>query len=1126
MEREPEQEEGEGLAGADSWPSPPPSSSPSVLQLPAFEEELAPASLPGEISVLEVEDHEPLFGEEAFLRSPGSIPPHLHSKQSWHKWGLAAAGSVLVIVAISVAFKSSKSGKELQKGNFSSSFEVVAEANLTAWNFTATIYRHKNTGAEVVSIQTVDHNKAGAIVFRTPVTNNRGTPHVLEHCVLGGSKKYPTKAPPPIDRLEESSLFSFLNAETYNERTLFPVASPNLKDFHNLMEVYIDAVFNPMFLEEERIFKQEGWHHSLQDASKPEEVDFVGVVLSEMRGALADSEARLELTIDQQLYPATTYSHHSGGIPEELLELTFEQTKAYYHQFYHPSNARFWFYGDDPVQERLRLVHEALKESLASAPSAADSSKVRPQPRFTVPRKYSGVYPAAYNTEKSYVVVAWMLGGEDGLPLVEELAMRVLEDLLLGDETAPLRKELETLKDTQIWRGSGMEPMEEERIQPRFTIGLESMAISADSDESLGPTIHMKIMNTLRELSHSGFDMADIEASLVKVEMGLRRGPAEDGIWGVTLLRRMAGKWIWGRGILEAMAFDRTIQELRSMEEEMRASGKGLFQTLIAKHLLENMHRADITLAASTAAAEKQEEEAKRQREDTAWQFPANSGRAKALVAATLDLVKWQESPDSPEAVASVPTLELTDVDRSVPKGLSDITTPYEGCTLLQQEQPTGGLLFASLALDLNSVEWEQVHLLPVLTAAMDRVGFKDQDANQRFQLEGRTTGGITYSTFVETRVGSESDPAFYLVIRGMAMAAKAGDLLVLIQKALLELDLESREADEVLARYVRDHVADLQQDLQDNIFGWARRKAATMMSSAGWLDGQLRGFIHLERMVGLRNDVARQLGPKKLCMQLRKLLSGILYKHGTVLSLTGDSGALAAAQHAADKLLEMLRPVPGTSAARKHWLETTPPANVVLLDNSQSNNNIVAQAHVLPDSSAFAALQPLSRFLLTEVRMKRGAYGAYASMDLTGQVFEFSSYLDPGMDSTLHAFHSAPQHLRQAAKELTRRRLDSAILGGLRELEPYRAPAARGEVALQNFLRNVTGADLQARRDHLFAATANTFEGLAGALEDAEFVVIAAASEETAHSSQKPDGTPTFDQFIILGSYFCSVGY
>ncbi|MGM0646564.1 MAG: insulinase family protein, partial [Thermodesulfobacteriota bacterium] len=451
------------------------------------------------------------------------------------------------------------------------------------------LYRHDRTGAEVLSVENQDTNKVFGISFRTPPNDSTGVAHILEHSVLCGSRKYPLKE--PFVELLKGSLQTFLNAMTFPDKTCYPVASQNTQDFYNLIDVYLDAVFHPRLTE--NIFRQEGWHYELE--SPEDTLRLKGVVYNEMKGAYSSPDGLLSEYSQQTLFPDTTYGLDSGGNPSQIPELTFEQFLDFHRTYYHPSNARIFFYGDDDPEERLRLIDAALQEFSAQQ---VDSS-VGDQAYWQAPKREERVYAAGPDSDnKTMLTVNWLLGAVDDVKA--NLTLQVLEDILLGAPGAPLRQALLDSGYGEDIAGVGLE---EDLKQMFFSTGLKG--ISPDKAED----VERLLLQTLQRLVDEGLDPEAVQAGLNTVEFELRENNTGSLPRGLLVMIRSLSTWLHDKDPLALLQFEAPLQSLR---DEL-ASGKPVFEECIRRYLLDNPHRSTLILQPDTELTQRMEaEEAER----------------------------------------------------------------------------------------------------------------------------------------------------------------------------------------------------------------------------------------------------------------------------------------------------------------------------------------------------------------------------------------------------------------------------------------------------------------------------------------------------------------------------------
>jgi presequence protease len=646
-------------------------------------------------------------------------------------------------------------------------FELLREQALTEFNTTARFYRHAKTGAELLSLVNDDENKVFGITFRTPPRDSTGVAHILEHAVLCGSRKYPVKE--PFVELMKGSLNTFLNAMTFPDKTCYPVASQNLKDFYNLIDVYLDAVFYPRITP--NAFQQEGWHYELEAVDAP--LVYKGVVFNEMKGSYSSPDDRLNEFSQRSLFPNTVYGLDSGGDPRHIPDLTYADFKAFHRRYYHPSNARLFFYGDDDPDERLRLLDSWLR---AFDPIAVDSM-VALQKRFSTPRRLSRTFVAGAgkSDRKAMATVNWMI---DQIRDNEtDLGVGILEHILIGTPASPLRK---ALVDSGLGEDIAGRGLDDELLQPMFSVGLKGI------DPSGTERIEALILETLRALVDEGVDRMTVEASLNTIEFRLRENNFGSFPRGIAAMLRSLKTWLYDRDPLAPLAFEAPLRTLKNRT----SGGERYFENLIAHYLLDNPHRTTLTLRPDPEQAER-EAAAERQRLDAARAIMSRSD-LEALVEATCTLKRLQETPDPPEALATIPTLALEDLPRRN-KVIPIEVTPETDTQVLYHDLSTNGVLYLDLGLDLHALPVDLLPYVPLFARALLETGAGQQDFASLSQRIGRATGGIRPQVWISAVLDSRLAAA-RLFLRAKAVPEKAAELLAILSDVLLGARLDDQE--------------------------------------------------------------------------------------------------------------------------------------------------------------------------------------------------------------------------------------------------------------------------------------------------------------------------------------------
>ena len=639
-------------------------------------------------------------------------------------------------------------------------FELIEKRDVKELKTEARLYRHKKTGAEILSMIAQDENKVFGITFRTPPFDSTGVAHILEHSVLCGSKKYPVKE--PFVELLKGSLQTFLNAFTYPDKTCYPVASQNLQDFYNLMDVYLDAVFYPRITP--AIFEQEGWHFELEENEA--EMVFKGVVYNEMKGAYSSPDNVLSEYSLQSLFPDNAYGLDSGGDPKKIPDLTYEQFHAFHERYYHPSNARIFFYGDDDPEERLIRLEAVLRYF---EPLSVDSNVALQRP-FDEPRKRIRPYMAGEGDEtaaKGMIAVNWMLGETKDVDT--HYALRILEYILLGMPASPLRK---ALIDSGLGEDLTGDGLETELRQMCFSTGLKG--IEPDNAQK----VEDLILETLGTLSRSGIDPHTVEAALNTIEFRLRENNTGSFPRGLSLMLRSLTTWLYGGDPLALVAFEGPLERVKNQI----ATVPGFLEDLIASAFISNTHRSTLVLEPDSDLR-KREVDSEKSRLDKA----GNGMDETALEAVrenTLALRALQEKPDSPEALATIPRLNREDLEpynKTIPLAEMD----EDGIPILYHDLFTNGIAYVDLGLSLQNLPSDYLPYVPLLGRAFVEMGTQTEDFVTLTQRISRKTGGIHPQTFTSSLQGSEGSAA-RLFLCGKTMVPQIEEMIHILRDVLL----------------------------------------------------------------------------------------------------------------------------------------------------------------------------------------------------------------------------------------------------------------------------------------------------------------------------------------------------
>lgn len=906
----------------------------------------------------------------------------------------------------------------------------------------ALIFRHQKTGAELVVLENEDDNKVFMISFRTPVTDSTGVPHILEHSVLNGSRKYPVKE--PFLELIKGSLYTFLNAMTYPDKTVYPVASRNHEDFDNLVDVYLDAVFHPLISNE--TFLQEGWHYHLE--SPQDDLTYSGVVYNEMLGAYSDPESVLNDELEQALFPDSSYAHSSGGDPAAIPELTYQQFTDFHTELYHPSNSRIVLYGDVDLEQRLQHLASYL-----DAFEARDvNSTIIEQPRFTAPVQRRGTYPISPEDDpagNTYALRAWMLGSPTDPDYL--LSMSVLAHILCGTQASPLRK---ALIDSHLGEDCLSYGLEEDLQQMNFAIGLRG------TDPDKAEAMEAVIDETLAKLVADGIDPRMIESSLNTIEFSLREANFGGYPKGLVYALQMHRSWLYGGDPLSHLAYEPVLARLK----EKLAAGR-YFEQLIQQELIDNPHRATVVLEPDP------EQEAKRRQELAAKLASRkdllSGGALQALVNQCEELKQAQLTPDSPEALDSIPRLSLSAVDRQAEDYAFELIDEAP-VALSFSEQPTNGIVYVQLAFNTEAVPQELLPYLKLYARSLMQTGTTSRDYVALTQDIGIHTGGISAAHLL---TGLYEAPDAYrgdVFLSAKALTSNVPTLMELLADIVLQPNLEDHQR---LAEILQITRAKMQASIVPSGHSYVSRRLSSYFHPMGQYSeraGGLEQFLFLEQ---LSHDL--QETPELLGERLRQIHEHVMTRGNLHLHVTGEAAELAAVREQLDRFADGL-PAKSLVPVDYDFGEPTPDEGFSVPSKIQYvGKGIRLYDHGLSYSGQLEVLKKLlSRdYLWNTVRVQGNAYGCFASLDIQSGVLSCISYRDPHLSRTLETFDAFGDYLQNL--QISREEFEKLIIGTIGSIDSPKTPDQKGSSAFARYRSGLRYETIQRWREEILDCTA-----------------------------------------------------
>ncbi len=956
-------------------------------------------------------------------------------------------------------------------------FTLVREENIPELRSIARLYRHATTGARLLSIINDNENKCFSIGFRTPPGSSNGVAHILEHSVLSGSQKYPVKE--AFVELMKGSLATFINAFTFPDKTCYPLASQNIQDFYNLIDVYMDAVLHPLI--NPMAFQQEGWHYEIEQPDDP--LVYKGVVFNEMKGALSAPERIQEEAIVASLFPGHVYGYNSGGNPEEIVGLTYEEFKRFHDTHYHPSNAWIFFYGNDDPEKRLELMDTYI----GSYKAIAIDSSIPPIRTLKEPQAMQVGYDAGADTgegKKSYFTMSWVLPDKSD-PLLT-FSFDILGHILIGTPASPLRKALIDSSLGEDLTGLGLENVEHRNLL--FSTGLKGIA-ATDAEK-----VKQLILGTLSKLVEQGIDEEMIEAALNTVEFNLREQNTGGLPQGLDLMIRVMTTWLYDGDPLVPALFEKPFQVIR----EKLKTDRRYFEGLIRKYLLENPFRVEVLMSPDSGIARQREEVEKANLENVKTGLTDTD--ITRLIAATRALKQRQETPDTPEALGSLPILKLGDLEKKI-KTIPLTLKKCQGVDVLYHDIFTNGIIYLDLGFDLARLPVELLPLTEVFGRALLEMGTAREDFVKLSQRIGRHTGGIE-SRLVCANAYLKPDAVTRLFLRAKATLTNAKQLSSILKDILLTANFNNPER---FKQIVLEQKAGIESQLGRRGDVYAVRRMQAQFTAAGWAEEQMSGVTALFHLRQLVAEIDKDW--PSVLERLERMHRLLINRGGLVCNATLAEDDW---RTFLPRLEELLGDLPEQDVQLSHWELKLPDRREGLVIPSQVN--YVGQTFNLFDTgyrlngSLEAVIQYLRMtYLWEKIRAQGGAYGAFCELDSNAGLIQLISFRDPNLAGTLDVY----AHMTDFLKDLDEKRLSSgellkSIIGAIGLLDAYQLPDAKGFTSLLRHLTGKTDEARQVYRDQLLSTTVEDFHKLGKVLEDAiqSGVIVAVGAREALEKS------------------------
>lgn len=933
-------------------------------------------------------------------------------------------------------------------------YEILDEHRVEDVQSDGFILRHKKSGARIAILSNNDDNKVFYIGFRTPPEDETGVPHIIEHTTLCGSKKFPVKD--PFIELAKGSLNTFLNAMTYPDKTVYPVASCNDQDFKNLMDVYLDAVFNPNITKYEEIFKQEGWHYEL--TGKDDELKINGVVYNEMKGAYSSPDEVLSSQIYRSLFPDNTYSKDSGGNPEYIPKLTYEAYLDFYHKYYHPSNSYIYLYGDMDVVERLEWLD---KEYLSLYDYKKVNSEINKQPAFDEIKNVEAQYSITMDDSqenKTYLSYNRVVG--DSLDEMLYQAFDVLDYALVSSPGAPVKQALIDAGIGDDVYGS----YDAGILQPVFSfVAKNANAFQADEFESI-------IENTLKEVVKTGINKEALLAGINSSEFKFRE--ADFGQFPKGLL--------FGLNCLDSWLFDDMkpfihLECLGTFAKLRKAVDTDYFEKLIQEYLLDNTHGSSVTVKPKRGLGNEREEALAKELSD--YKASLSDEEIKKLIEDTEHLKKYQEEPSPDEDLRKLPMLTRADMKKNA-MPFSNIEDELLDVKVVRHDIESNGIDYISFLFDAGDFAKSELGYLGFFTNALGLVNTEKYSYTDLANATNIYTGGISTGTASHPDIKDRNNFVFKFEVKLKVLEKNLDKALELMEQMLLSSDFTDTKR---LGELVAQIKARLQANLSSSGHLVAAMRSMSSFSRYALYQDELKGIAFYRSICRIEKELSES--PKSVSDKLAAIAKKLFARNRMLISFTGNNEAYGNAKPSLEKVIAGFNKMSAVGDQAEVHFNT---AKEAFIDASQiqyvaKTGDFICEGYEYTGALRLLRIILSYDYLWINVRVKGGAYGCMNTFLRSGESY-FVSYRDPNLSDTLDVYDRIPEYIKSFSPD--ERDMTKYIIGTFSALDTPMNPEAKGSRSLSAYLEGITYEQIQKERNEILNAQPEDIRRLADLVE------------------------------------------
>ena len=933
-------------------------------------------------------------------------------------------------------------------------YEILDEHRVEDVQSDGFILRHKKSGARIAILSNNDDNKVFYIGFRTPPEDETGVPHIIEHTTLCGSKKFPVKD--PFIELAKGSLNTFLNAMTYPDKTVYPVASCNDQDFKNLMDVYLDAVFNPNITKYEEIFKQEGWHYEL--TGKDDELKINGVVYNEMKGAYSSPDEVLSSQIYRSLFPDNTYSKDSGGNPEYIPKLTYEAYLDFYHKYYHPSNSYIYLYGDMDVVERLEWLD---KEYLSLYDYKKVNSEINKQPAFDEIKNVEAQYSITMDDSqenKTYLSYNRVVG--DTLDEMLYQAFDVLDYALVSSPGAPVKQALIDAGIGDDVYGS----YDAGILQPVFSfVAKNANASQADEFENI-------IENTLKEVVKTGINKEALLAGINSSEFKFRE--ADFGQFPKGLL--------FGLNCLDSWLFDDMkpfihLECLGTFAKLRKAVDTDYFEKLIQEYLLDNTHGSSVTVKPKRGLGNEREEALAKELSD--YKASLSDEEIKKLIEDTEHLKKYQEEPSAYEDLRKLPMLTRADMKKNA-MPFSNIEDELLDVKVVRHDIESNGIDYISFLFDAGDFAQSELGYLGFFTNALGLVSTEKYSYTDLANATNIYTGGISTGTASHPDIKDRNNFVFKFEVKLKVLEKNLDKALELMEQMLLTSDFTDTKR---LGELVAQIKARLQANLSSSGHLVAAMRSMSSFSRYALYQDELKGIAFYRSICHIEKELSES--PKSVSDKLAAIAKKLFARNRMLISFTGNNEAYGNAKPLLKKVIAGFNKMSAVGNQAEVHFNT---AKEAFIDASQiqyvaKTGDFICEGYEYTGALRLLRIILSYDYLWINVRVKGGAYGCMNTFLRSGESY-FVSYRDPNLSDTLDVYDRIPEYIKSFSPD--ERDMTKYIIGTFSALDTPMNPEAKGSRSLSAYLEGITYEQIQKERNEILNAQPEDIRRLADLVE------------------------------------------